>query len=81
MLGNEGVIKVLQGTSVAKTLKKIWLGDNQFNDEEDVLKAIMFCWVKNVRLGKYDFKHNILSGDGKYPSFDQFLFYRVNNAH
>ena len=69
MLGNEGVIKVLQGTSVAKTLKKIWLGDNQFNDEEDVLKAIMFCWVKNTRLGKYDFKHNILSGDGKFSPF------------
>jgi len=27
-LGNEGVIKVLQGTSVAKTLKKIYLADN-----------------------------------------------------
>ena len=65
-LGNEGIIKVFQGTSVAKSLKKIWLGDNQFNDEDDVLKAIMFCWVKNTRLGKYDIKHNILSVDGKF---------------
>jgi len=73
MLGNEGIIKVMQGTSVAKSLKKIWLSDNQFNDEEDVLKAIMFCWVKNIRLGKYDFKHNMISGEGKYTVTDIFL--------
>lgn len=29
-----------------------------------MLKAIMFCWVKNIRLGKYDFKHNMISGEG-----------------
>lgn len=28
MLGNEGIKKVLHGTAVAKSLKKIWLGDN-----------------------------------------------------
>lgn len=47
MLGNEGIKTVFRGTAVNKSLKKIWLADNQFNDEEEVLKAIMFCWVKN----------------------------------
>ena len=28
MLGNEGVCKVLQGTAVAKSLKKMYLADN-----------------------------------------------------
>jgi hypothetical protein len=28
---------VLKGTSVAKNLKKLWLADNQFLEEDDVL--------------------------------------------
>jgi Ran GTPase-activating protein (RanGAP) involved in mRNA processing and transport len=31
-LRNEGVIVVLRGLSIAKSLKKIYLADNQFND-------------------------------------------------
>jgi Ran GTPase-activating protein (RanGAP) involved in mRNA processing and transport len=64
MLGNEGIKKILHGTAVNKALKKIWLSDNQFNDDEDVLKAIMFCWVKNTHLLRYDFKYNIISSEG-----------------
>lgn len=76
MLGNEGVKKVLHGTAVNKSLKKIWLGDNQFNDDEDVLKAIMFCWVKNTHLMRYDFKYNIISSEGKFinSSLIQIIF-------
>ena len=33
-LRNEGVRRVLLGTSIAKNLKKILLADNQFNDDE-----------------------------------------------
>ena len=32
-LRNEGVKTVLNGVSVAKELKKIYLGDNQFNED------------------------------------------------
>jgi hypothetical protein len=31
-------------------LKKILLADNQFNDDEDVLKALFFCMRKNKKL-------------------------------
>lgn len=65
VLGNEGVERVLIGTSVAKSLKKLSLADNQFQDDEDWLKAIRFCMEKNLKLTKYDFKYNNISDNGK----------------
>jgi len=65
MLRNEGVIVVLKGVSIAKSLKKISLADNQFSDDEDVMKMVEFCMVKNKNLGKYDFKYNNISDYGK----------------
>lgn len=49
-LRNEGVIKVLKGISAAKELKKIWLADNQWNDDIDVLEAIKSCMTINKNL-------------------------------
>ena len=37
-LKNEGVIKVMKGVSANKSLKRLGLADNQFNEDEDVLK-------------------------------------------
>lgn len=42
--------RVLLGTSIAKSLKKIYLADNQFNDDDAMIKAIEFCMVKNKTL-------------------------------
>jgi len=39
-LRNEGTKMVLQGVSANKSLKKIYLADNQFNEDEEMLKAI-----------------------------------------
>lgn len=39
-LRNEGVIQVLNGVSIAKELKKIYLADNQFNEKGGTLEAI-----------------------------------------
>ena len=39
-LRNEGVKQVLNGVSIAKELKKIYLADNQFDESEDMLEAI-----------------------------------------
>jgi Ran GTPase-activating protein (RanGAP) involved in mRNA processing and transport len=64
-LRNEGVRKVLLGTSIAKNLKKILLADNQFNDDDAMTKAIEFCMVKNKTLSKYDFKYNNITDKGK----------------
>ena len=50
LLRNEGVRKVLFGTSVAKSLKKISLANNQFNDDSEMLKAIEYCMRKNEKL-------------------------------
>jgi len=32
-LGNDGTITILKGVSIAKELKKIYLADNQFNED------------------------------------------------
>lgn len=58
LLMSEGIITIFRGLSIAKSLKKILVADNQFNDDEDVMKAIEFCMTKNERLGKYDLRYN-----------------------
>lgn len=58
LLRNKGVTRVFMGASIAKSLKKILVADNQFNDTADVVKALEFCMVKNKNLTKYDLKYN-----------------------
>jgi len=59
LLRNEGVKRVLQGVSIAKSLKKIYLADNQFScDDDEVMKTIDVCMCKNTSLGRYDFRYN-----------------------
>lgn len=67
VLRDEGVMKVLQGVSIAKVLKKIYLADNQFNcDDDRVLNVIEGCMTKNQNLGRYDFRYNTVSTIGKH---------------
>lgn len=47
LLMNDGIVTVLRGVAIAKSLKKILLADNQFNDDEEVTKALEFCMKKN----------------------------------
>ena len=65
-LGNDGTITVLKGVSIAKELKKIYLADNQFNEDQEVLDAIKDCMTRNKNLARYDFKYNALEDIGKY---------------
>ena len=58
--------QVLNGVSIAKELKKIYLGDNQFNDEQDVLDCIKNCMTKNKNLPKYDLRNNEMGDKGKF---------------
>ena len=51
---------ILRGVSIAKELKKIYLADNQFNEEPEMLEAIKTCMTRNKTLAKYDFKQNDL---------------------
>lgn len=55
---------VLRGVAIAKSLKKILVADNQFNDDEEVTKALEFCMRKNQHLGKYDLKYNNIGEAG-----------------
>lgn len=64
-LRNQGVIRVLMGTSIAKNLKKIYLADNQFNDDDKMVSTICNCMVKNKTLARYDFKYNNITDRGK----------------
>ena len=60
------MIEVFRGVSIAKTLKKIYLSDNQFSEEDEVLDAIENCMKKNLNLGRYDFNHNFITDYGKF---------------
>jgi Ran GTPase-activating protein (RanGAP) involved in mRNA processing and transport len=64
-LRNEGTKTVLNGVSIAKNLKKVHLGDNNFNEEEDMLEAIKTCMDRNKTLARYDFRNNDLKDNGK----------------
>ena len=57
---------MLFGTAVAKSLKKIYLADNQFNDDKDLIEAVCFCMETNTKLSKYDFKYNNITDTGKW---------------
>ena len=63
VLRNDGVKKILNGVSVAKELKKIYLADNQFNDDIEVLEAIKSCMTRNKTLARYDFRNNDLKDE------------------
>lgn len=67
VLMNEGVITVLRGCSIAKSLKKILVADNQFSDDDDVMKMLEFCMKKQTTsLFKYDLKYNNIGESGKF---------------
>ena len=63
-LRNEGIIILLRGLSIAKSLKKIYLTDNQFNEADEVLEAFRICMNKNKTLGRYDLMYNNFSEQG-----------------
>jgi len=73
-LRNEGSIMVLNGVSIAKELKKIYLADNQFNEELEMLEAIKGCMTRNKNLPAYDFRHNDLKDDGKCTNIFNSIF-------
>lgn len=62
---NQGIITVFRGISINKNLKKIFLADNQFGEEEEVLEAIRDCWNKNKTLARYDIRYNKFEDAGK----------------
>ena len=65
ILKEEGICKVFRGVSIAKSLKKLLVADNQFSDTEDVLKSLNYCMKRNEKLGKYDLKFNVFADPGK----------------
>ena len=67
-LRNEGTKMVLQGVSANKSLKKIYLADNQFNEDLEMLESIKSCMKRNKNLAKYDFRFNDLKETGKFQS-------------
>ena len=81
-LRNEGVKVILNGVSIAKELKKIYLADNSFNEEMEMLESIKNCMQKNKTLARYDLRFNDLKDEGKYNNLlnlldVQFLKYNV----
>jgi len=76
-LRNEGVRQVLNGVSIAKELKKIYLADNQFNEEPETLEAIRACMNRNKSLARYDFRNNDLKDEGKLL----LTFSKISSSH
>lgn len=71
-LMNEGIVKVFYGASIAKSLKKIALADNQFtleSVEDRVYATLTKCMEKNKKLTKYDLKYNVIHEDSKCTFF------------
>lgn len=66
-------MQILNGVSIAKELKKIYLADNCFNEQEEMLDAIKSCMTKNKSLARYDFRNNDLKDAGKYIHFHSFF--------
>ena len=64
-------MQVLNGVSIAKELKKIYLADNQFNEKPEVLESIKACMTRNKSLARYDFRNNDLKDEGKLSNFDR----------
>jgi Ran GTPase-activating protein (RanGAP) involved in mRNA processing and transport len=73
-LRNAGIITVFRGISINKNLKKIFLADNQFGEEEEVLEAIRDCWFKNKTLARYDIRYNKFEDTGILS-----FFFEVHN--
>ena len=71
LLRNDGLIALLKGVSINKKLSHLLLADNQFNEDDSVLDAIRSCFIKNQKLGHYDFRYNTLENYGveKITSF------------
>ena len=61
---NEGVTVLLRGLSISKSLKKVYLTDNQFNDDPEMLESFKKCMCKNKTLGRYDLMYNNIQEDG-----------------
>jgi hypothetical protein len=59
------VVELLRGVSIAKTLERLVLADNQFGEEEVVLNEFKKAMTKNQVLGRYDVKFNAIYNDGK----------------
>jgi Ran GTPase-activating protein (RanGAP) involved in mRNA processing and transport len=64
-LRNEGVVELLRGVSIAKTLERLVIADNQFGEEEVVLNEFKKAMTKNQVLGRYDVRFNAIYNDGK----------------
>lgn len=63
---------MFRGISINKNLKKVYLADNQFNQDDSVLDAIRGCWLKNKNLGRYDLRYNTFEDSG-IEKLTQFL--------
>ena len=61
---NEGIKVIFRGLSINKNLKKIYLADTQFNDDETVMDAMRNCFISNKNLGRYDIRFNNIKDDG-----------------
>ena len=61
---SSGVTRVLQGFCCGKALKKLYLCDNDWTEEPELMEALHNCMVKNKVLTTYDLKHNNLTEIG-----------------
>ena len=64
-LMDEGIVQIFHGLAAAKNLQSVYLCDCQFDMEnEDVLAAMKIAMVTNIKINKYDLKHNAITDDG-----------------
>ena len=56
---------MFRGASAARKLVKLWVADNQFVEDDDVIESLENCMKNNNVLGSYNIKFNFISDYGK----------------
>jgi len=62
-LQNEGMVWILKGLKLVKSMKKIYLADNNFNANEQFLEKLDDTFKSNAELKRFDFKYNVFNDD------------------
>ncbi len=55
---NEGIIKIFQALTSAKSIEELLIADCQWWEDEDVMAAMRKAMTTNTKLGKYEMQHN-----------------------
>jgi len=63
-LRNDGIVELLKGLSISKSLEEVNLSDNQFGESHEVVEALKHSFIKNKNLMHYNLLYNAIKDKG-----------------